>query len=81
MGIEAQSSLPVFQQPARECVQPEEAPQQLRDELNPGSLKKLMESEEARPVKGQQGRLLQTREVKSAGEGVPVPVAEHTAGR
>ncbi len=60
---------------------PKEAPQQLRDELNPGSLKKLMEGEEVRRVKGRQGSLQQTREVKSAGEGVPAPVAEHTAGR
>ncbi len=58
---------------------PEEAPQQLRNELNPGSLKRMRQGEEVRPVKGQLGSLLQIREAKSAGEGVPDPVAEHVA--
>jgi hypothetical protein len=61
--------------------EPEETPQQLRDELNPGSMKELRQGERERKVEGQLGSLLQTREVKSAGEGVPVPVAEHTAGQ
>jgi hypothetical protein len=83
MGIKAQPSLDSFfsspnplHQLGSVC-QPKEAPQQLRDELNPGSLKAgLTEGEEAGRVDawsaGPTKKILQTRKVKSAEEGVIV---------
>ncbi len=59
----------------------EEAVQQLRDELNVGSLKEPREGEKVRRSLSQLESLQQTRDMEMAGKGVPAPTETHTAGR